>query len=1770
MKTPIRLIAMALCLILLFSAAACAPADDPTVPTDPTTPSQPEIPPGGDPDMIDLSALKVNASEIPLKIWYDEQAPFINEGSPEASMMAGQDIGWQNWSLPIGNGFFGANVFGRVETERIQISEKTLSNPWQKVQVVNGVTSWPQVAGLNNFSETYIDFDHSSADISNYRRELDLRTAIASVQYDYNGASYSREHFVSYPDKALVIRLDAQNGPLSFTLRPTIPFEQSYMDSPDDGMSKSGTVVASVENGVGCIELSGTMGYYDVDFVGYYRVYTNGGTMVSDTVEHRYTDADGKPVTDTDGVIRVDGATSAIIVATFGTDYELCAQNFETGQYSHQKQTSLTDLDDARQKVSRQFQFVTDEIDGMTVDEAYDYLKSRHLSDYQELFDRVDLNINCDTADLSLPTDSLLAAYNNGNHSTYLDSLLFQYGRYLIIASSREGSLPANLQGVWNCYNVPAWTSGYWSNINIQMNYWHVFSTNLKETFTPYVDYNQAYMSVAEKNANNVIAQHNPSMLGKDGGNGWTMGVSGNPFFISSDRSCGNLGLLTQLFYDYYEFTKDEAVLQTVYDILANAARFVTKCVKNYDGIYLVEHCDSPEMYVDGAWYYTTGTAYAQTLAYMNNYGALKCAQALGIDLTDTELLSSEEYSILRTVMEQLDHYDPIHIGLSGQIKEFREEDYYGSMGNPNHRHISQLVGLFPGNIIHSGTAAWLDAALVSIDGRNTGLTDWPNGTTNTNEASIVAWAWAHKQALYARAGEGDKALEMLAGNLRNSTLENLLMVCGKIFQIEASSGTTAAIAEMLLQSDEEFIEILPALPSAWSSGAYTGLVARGNYEVSVAWEDSVATKINVLSKNGGRVSVKYPEFAAVSVYDADGQKVEFEISDDKVITFDTQKGGVYYITGFEKTEKVEKPTGFGFERLSLGDFKLTWNAVTGAEKYNIYIAYENDAEYTFIGSTSETAYDLKVEAGRENVRKTFVVTAVNNAGTESKRSLCYSNPIALELVLYHLSWNTADGKINATASASESAGSARLYEKSAETGQYVLVAESKDMSVSADYDAAKAYALSIVSKYTGEESALTALTHGNNENNLVGGKEFISTEDALKAVMGIHYGYATLTDGKAFSSDDGRFATVNNGSFEATVDLEAVYALDELRLYLYNGIAFAGNDLKVERLYEGQWHTVVSCTTNEEIAAYLCDGAEPYLSIDLQQEKAHKLRITISSCVEGKCISFHEITLAGSKVSGEPVHYTNVFAGKEFVPSNQAAGNMYQAAYGYQTLTDGIIYNEHTGRYSSRQNGGKVEATIDLGAPHNLSELKIYLYKEGLSKFGTGLEIQVYFGGKWQTVVSCASVSALERYLVDNAGGTGDWLVFNLGDVYASKVRFTIPGQTESGWTTFYEMECSGTPSTVTEPDPGPAIDPEPVDNVFAGKLFVPTAEADAQVLRAAWFKGGGYETLTDRNKVGEQTGRFSTLMNNTSTFMDSTIDLRAGYELGILRFYLYDTQDSITEESKKASIGKDLLIQVYANGAWTDVITCADNASLCKYLVINEGLNNDYLEFDLGGIVAEKVRFVISGAVSTNGITFQEIECSGVKVYAGADETPETGAVDNVFAGKAFRPTAEAEAQVLRATWFQGGGYETLTDGNKFGEQVGRFSTLMNNTTAFMDATIDLGKTYQLNTLKFYLYDTKASITTESKKASIGTDLLIQVYANGAWTDVITCADNASLCKYLVINEGLNNDYLEFDLSGITAEKVRFFISGAVSTNGITFQEIECSGAVAEAGNG
>ncbi|MBQ8414550.1 MAG: hypothetical protein IJX58_04820 [Clostridia bacterium] len=413
--------------------------------------------------------------------------------------------------------------------------------------------------------------------------------------------------------------------------------------------------------------------------------------------------------------------------------------------------------------------------------------------------------------------------------------------------------------------------------------------------------------------------------------------------------------------------------------------------------------------------------------------------------------------------------------------------------------------------------------------------------------------------------------------------------------------------------------------------------------------------------------------------------------------------------------------------------------------------------------------------------------------------------------------------------------------------------------------------------------------------------------------------------------------------------------------------------------------------------------------------------------------------------------------------------------------------------------------------------------------------------------------------------------------------------------------------------------------ENIFTNKEFVGTPEALGQVLVAGWWAGGGYEVLTD-GMMTEGEGRFSTLLNKTTAFMDGSLDLGEKYVLGTLRFYIYDTKEAITEVAKKESVGADILIQVYLDGQWYDIVNCANNADLCDHLVINEGLNNDYLEFDLSDIVAEKVRFYISASVSPNGITFQEIECNGAllvehvhteqilpaeaatcltagvtegkvcsvcnEILVSQEVIPALGHdwsegavadgvttytcgncglekmesdaledVDNLFAGKKFKPTAEATASILSASWWNGSGYEGLTDGIKTADNaIGRFSTIM-NLSGFMDSTIDFGKEVVLGSLKFYIYEVSAK-TEAQIKSSIGKDMLIQVYSNGAWINVVICPDNEALYGHLVSVDGVNNDYLEFDLSGIVAEKLRFYISASSSSSGTTFQEVECNG--------
>ena len=1696
----------------------------------------------------DTNSIIIKESEIPMKLWYEQEAEITStENSQTAEAGGGADQAWERWSLPLGNGYFGANVFGRTETERIQITEKTLAHPFSYN---------PTSGGLNNFSETYIDFGHTGSEVADYIRYIDIKTAISGVEYTYGGVKYTREYFTSYPDKALVIRLDADTeGALSFTLRPTIPYEQEHMYSETDGKSKTGTVTSSVtEDGVGYIELAEKMGYYDIDFLGIYKVYTDG-ELTAATVENNYTDITGTAHSDVDGTIKVSGASSAYIVVTLGTDYEICSDTFDN---SATKPTQTKTLEDTRAKVESEMKAIDDKISGKSIDEAYALLKETHVADHAELFGRVSADLNCDESDFSIPTDKLLENYKANGYGNYLETLLFQYGRYLLIASSRPGALPANLQGTWNTYNTAPWGSGYWHNINVQMNYWHAFSTNLAETFEAYVDYNNAYMKQAETFASANIGQYNPSMYDKDGGNGWVVGVGQHMFTMANDRSAGNLGFTTQMFWDYYQFTKDPAILQHVYDVLVNAARYITKCVElDADGNYLVSYCDSPEVHVNGIWYYTKGTTYAQTFAYLNNYNALAAAKELGIDITDAAVLSGEEYSILKTVLEQIDKYDPIHVGLSGQIKEFREEDYYSSVGDdPNHRHVSQLVGLYPGDLINATTPAWLDAAKVTLEKRK-------GGNTSTG-----GWVYSHKSGLYARVKDGEMAHSMVSGLLKQSTFPNLFTKLWAIFQIDSSFGITAGIGEMLLQSHEGYIEPLAALPEAWSSGSYTGLVARGNFEISAAWCDGVATTFNIKSNAGERASVYYPTITGANVVRAsDGKNVDYTVSGKDLITFDTTAGETYIISGFKAVEVPDAPAALNYTRVGFGEFKLNWSKSENAVKYNVYVAVDNAPDYTLVATTTATGAKYQPTSENENTRTTFAVTAINADGTESERTLCYYNPEDTSTSVEEFSANiTKELELQVIVKADGNTIKYRLYEMASGESEYTLIDESAfPLLYTANYNSTSKYALSVISYYNAEESELVEIkSFANaplqfNAQNILLGKTFVQESGTRYDAMG-GFGYNKLTDGiiDTVNSGNGRFSSCKSSdtvvkSAAATVDLGGTYILSEIVFHSYvldYMWKHFGYNFTLEVYSEGKWVPIVSNLSNEELLAdYIessrTDKGQFALRFDLNCIKASKIRFS-SDAFSGTTVTLYEIECAGILIDDKYAYSDNVLLGKEFIGTEPT---IYSAGAGgdvftYDKLTDGVISSDwKLGRYSSVQNG-KINCTLDLGGIYRLDELRLYDYNQLIENAGQNLKIDVLSNGKWITKAYVEANADFANYRVTESTDVGGaWFAFDLGGVEASKIRIT--GDAVNGkYITYYEIECSGTLLYKFG---------EYSSNILSGKEFVPAE--NTTVFNSSY----GYNCLTD-GIFAEGNGRFSSAANS---FAEATLDLGGEYYLSEIRFYDFvrDTSYSI---SSPTHAGDKFTLEVLSDGVWV---------TIAQYETVNElqahrvktgtkGAGQGWLAFDTCNIKAEKIRFYAKGASATNGyVTYYEIECSAFAADGETLENPGSNALkdadatignafpaeENILDGKTFVPTDAALAAVYNSSF----GYAKLTD-RSYNSNSGRFSSKQNG---MFDATVDLGEAYDLSTLRISFFN--------GNSAYVGSSLEILVYADGEWTSVIKCASNADIMNYYTLKGSQANDkWLVFDLDGAKTEKLRISIPGTTSNGYVSFYEIECSG--------
>ncbi|GAA3634938.1 glycoside hydrolase family 95 protein [Flavivirga jejuensis] len=773
---------------------------------------------------------QTNAIPRVYEIWDDKPAP--NRGSDYAIKKARgypYDEDWELKSYPIGNGYMGANLFGRTDTERIQLTEKTLAN--------EGLYG---IGGLTSFAEINLDFGHQNPE--NYRRSVNINEAIAYVNYNYKGVEYTRTHFISYPDNVLVIKLSAnKKGKVTFKLRPEIP----YLRDSTEINTRSGKMVAQND----LITMSGFINHFSINYEGQIKVINEGGELSTNQKDGR-------------SEIIVKNADSVILLIAAGTNYKLSEsvfneeinnQKLDSSVFPHEKVTAL--------------------INSATI-KRFEKLKADHLSDYQNLFSRVELNFNSEVPKGT--TNELLESYKSKVTSHYLEELMFHYGRYLLISTSRKGALPCGLQGVWSQYEVTPFTGGFWHNINVQMNYWGAFNTNLAETFTPYVEFHEAYRSKANSLATEYLKKNNPQAINNDStDNGWTIGTGTTPHKIvgpGGHSGPGTGALTSKMFWDYYEFTMDTTFLrEKAYPALLGMSKFLSKTlVPVGDDLLLVNPSASPEQKHDGGNYITAGTTFDQELVWENHNDLLKASAVLNLN----------DDAFLEVVKHQITKLDPIIVGKSGQVKEFREEEFYGEIGQKKHRHISHLCALYPGTLINSTTKEWMDASIVTLDLRG-------NNTTG--------WAMAHRMNLRARTKDGEQAHKVYTKFIKERTLPNL-WTTHPPFQIDGNFGCMAGVAEMLLQSHEGYIEPLAALPGAWKDGEYRGLVARGSFEISAVWKHSKAVSFEITSNKGGVCRIKYPGIDNIILKDDSGEIIPYVIENSDVIHFKTIKIGRYFI----------------------------------------------------------------------------------------------------------------------------------------------------------------------------------------------------------------------------------------------------------------------------------------------------------------------------------------------------------------------------------------------------------------------------------------------------------------------------------------------------------------------------------------------------------------------------------------------------------------------------------------------------------------------------------------------------------------------------------------------------------------------------------------------------------------------------------------------------------------------------------------------------------
>ena len=764
---------------------------------------------------------------------------------------------WEN-AYPVGNGRLGAMVYGGIKEEKIQLNEDTYwsGGPYSTV-VKGGYKELPKIQKLifegkpleahkifgrylmgypveqqkyQSLANLHLFFNED-LEAKNYKRWLDLSEGIAGVEYTINGVTYLREVLSSHVDQTIAIRLTASKP----------------------GMISFDTELRGVRNSA---HSNYATDYFRMDGKGENELILTGKSA-------DYLGIEGKLRYEARAQIHSDGGT----VERVGTRIKVANSNSVTILFV--AATNFINYKDVSGNEKAEVQNYLENLDN----KDYATIRKNTLEDYQSLFDRVELDLPS-TSTSYLPTDERMVSIQT-DPDPQMSSLSYQFGRYILISSSRPGTQPTNLQGIWNKDMNPSWDSKYTTNINTEMNYWPAEASNLSELTEP------LFKMIEEltDQGTEVASEHY-------GAKGWVFHQNTDIWRVAAPMdgptwgtfTVGGAWLTTHL-WEHYQFTQDLKFLEKVYPIIKGSVDFFMDfLVEHPNGKWLVTNpSNSPEnppegpgykyFYdeVTGMYYFTTITAGAtmdiQILKDLFKYYG-QATQILGRD---------KEYA--QEVLKSRERLVPSQVGKDGTLQEWMED--YGQL-EEKHRHFSHMYGLFPGNVLSKKkTPEFVEPIKAVLEQRGDGGTGFSR-------------AW--KMALWARLSDGDRANSIYKGYLQEQCYLSLFAKCYTPLQVDGTLGVTAAISEMLVQSHEDGIELLPALPKVWDAGRFKGVCTRGAFELDMQWENNTIKTVEILSKAGKNCKISTDKNAQVF---RDGNPVQFK-ENNGYIEFPTEKGNIY------------------------------------------------------------------------------------------------------------------------------------------------------------------------------------------------------------------------------------------------------------------------------------------------------------------------------------------------------------------------------------------------------------------------------------------------------------------------------------------------------------------------------------------------------------------------------------------------------------------------------------------------------------------------------------------------------------------------------------------------------------------------------------------------------------------------------------------------------------------------------------------------------------